>query len=738
MKRVTHHLTNVVVLLAWESLLAGGSFSRSGFAVAAGSNDTTVQEPQNTAPDSVTAVAPETTTVIVTGKRKPSFAKEFPAHVTVLDGAELKQQAQTAQNAGELLSKTIGGFAPASGTRSSYSQTMRGRQPLILIDGVPQNTNRQIGRELSGIDPLFIEQIEVVRGSSAAYGYGATGGILQVLTAKPKEPGVVFKNSYSVGSTVTGKAAEGTQGKVGAVMLYKNNTVAQTFGVSYEKTSGFYDTKGKRIAPDPSQIDESDSASVSAVSQTIVDSLTFKPKLNLSYFRSAQDSSYASDPSVSATEVGKVKAHAIKGLKLNDDPYDEKKQIALAVENQPVGPGQLTWQVYYRDLSSRFYPTLFLQQLFQSRLKAKTQGARLQYEQQLGTAGPQLSLGADYSLEDSEQTSNSYSIATYEATGGKVFEKTGQGPNLSPKMSLASQAFFVQAEYQLPDTSFSVRGGLRVETIRVRINRFTAPFTGQDIASGTQEFAETLPNVGIVKHFDKHTDVYLSYAEGFSVPDIGAQLRAMDSRFSFANSDLKGLKTRTYELGTRVRQAFFSLASSVFYSQSDLTLVPEAFMLKTRRAPENMYGFELEAKQWVTANLTLGESFFIMEGRGESPHDQGQKWLSSYRVSPPKATASIDWQFIPQTTATLGAMHVFERNRTPRMDATEPKVKAYTVADARLQYKAMQSLWTLGIENLFNTDYTTTYSQLATYAYGNTSNLPGRGRSVKISMEYTL
>uniref|UniRef100_A0A915DY88 Uncharacterized protein n=1 Tax=Ditylenchus dipsaci TaxID=166011 RepID=A0A915DY88_9BILA len=54
--------------------------------------------------------------------------------------------------------------------------TLRGRNALILVDGVPMNLTRDTSRGLSAIDPESIANIEVIRGSNAIYG-GVLSGV---------------------------------------------------------------------------------------------------------------------------------------------------------------------------------------------------------------------------------------------------------------------------------------------------------------------------------------------------------------------------------------------------------------------------------------------------------------------------------------------------------------------------------------------------------------------------------
>src|SRR5256885_15355012 len=76
-------------------------------------------------------------------------------------------------------------MADSSHTITDYGQTLRGRNMLVLVDGVPLNTNRDSSRNLANINPADIEQIEVLRGSSAIYGSGAAGGVVSLPTQRP-------------------------------------------------------------------------------------------------------------------------------------------------------------------------------------------------------------------------------------------------------------------------------------------------------------------------------------------------------------------------------------------------------------------------------------------------------------------------------------------------------------------------------------------------------------------------
>ncbi len=54
---------------------------------------------------------------------------------------------------------------------SGSGETLRGRTPLVMIDGIPQsNPLRPTGREMHTIDASMIERIEVIKGANASNG----------------------------------------------------------------------------------------------------------------------------------------------------------------------------------------------------------------------------------------------------------------------------------------------------------------------------------------------------------------------------------------------------------------------------------------------------------------------------------------------------------------------------------------------------------------------------------------
>src|SRR3546814_9143823 len=88
------------------------------------------------------------------------------------------------------LSFSIPSFAPGRQKMTSTGESLRGRTPLYMVDGIPQSTPLRDGKR-SGftVDPAFVERVEVIYGANAIQGVGATGGVINYVTTTAPENG---------------------------------------------------------------------------------------------------------------------------------------------------------------------------------------------------------------------------------------------------------------------------------------------------------------------------------------------------------------------------------------------------------------------------------------------------------------------------------------------------------------------------------------------------------------------
>ena len=123
--------------------------------------------------------------IIVTGSRIAENIDEVPASITIITQKQIAAQLKVSSEIQSLLSTLVPGMAPSTGTSSNSGQTLRGRSPLVMIDGVPQSTPLRNGAlGIRTLDASVIERIEVIKGATSIYGNGAAGGIINYITKK--------------------------------------------------------------------------------------------------------------------------------------------------------------------------------------------------------------------------------------------------------------------------------------------------------------------------------------------------------------------------------------------------------------------------------------------------------------------------------------------------------------------------------------------------------------------------
>ncbi|MBW8808553.1 MAG: TonB-dependent receptor plug domain-containing protein, partial [Lysobacter sp.] len=115
-------------------------------------------------------------TVSASTSRTPNSEAALANTITVIDREQLNQQLAVTQDISQVLANLIPSFSPSRQKLTNGGETLRGRKPLYLVDGVPQSTPlREGGRDGHTVDPAMIERIEVIQCDNALQGMGASG-----------------------------------------------------------------------------------------------------------------------------------------------------------------------------------------------------------------------------------------------------------------------------------------------------------------------------------------------------------------------------------------------------------------------------------------------------------------------------------------------------------------------------------------------------------------------------------
>ncbi|ATB67555.1 TonB-dependent siderophore receptor [Pseudomonas mosselii] len=677
----------------------------------------------------------------ITASRTSSSLVSATRQSTVLEHEQLQELRQGSESLATVLAKAIPGMSDSSRTVTEYGQTLRGRSMLVMVDGVPLNTNRDSSRNLANIDPALIERVEVIRGSSAIYGSGATGGIISI-TTRPAGGENRAETSLSATSPLTRLGSDGLGGQFQQYFAGSQGAVDYSFDFGTRHIGASYDAHGGRIAPEPSQGDLFDSNiyNIGGKLGLHIDE-NQRIQLAVSRYDARQDTEYATDPSVAKLPAGSVPANAIKGLDLDEQNRIRNTLVNLEYENLDILGSRLSAQMYYRDYFTRFTPFDAravvtrggnVDQIMQN---SEVFGSRLTLRTPLGDSGStELVWGGDYNQERSDMPLDVFDPAAYDASGGLVFDKTGKLTYMPPLRTRSAGAF-AQLQHRF-DEHWSIDGGLRYEYSTAEFDDFV-PLSESTAASpvavkgGDIHYDAVLSNLGIVYSPVLGQEIYASFSQGFQLPDVGIQLRNARRGFDIGASNLEPVKTNNYELGWRGELGSNTLGTlALFYTTSKLGDV-QSFNngLTLTRTKERIYGAEASA-DWLSDDAVWGAggSATWMRGR-EKPDGKGWQDMTGYRVPPLKLTAyvqykpTLDWSNRLQAT-------LFDA-KDYRLDGVDSfgrhQVSSYTTVDLVSQYQiSADDKVSVGIQNLFNRDYYPLYSQLLRNN-NNTSHLPAPG-----------
>ena len=189
--------------------------------------------------------------VVVSASRSNIAADKSPQTVVIISKAEIARQMAISGNSSDVLSNVLPSYTPSRGKMNGSGETLRGRAPLILVDGVPQsNPMRPTGREAHTIDFSMVERIEVIQGANAINGLGATGGTINIITSRPEKGSL----NQSIDMQATAPSA-----RTGSdVMNYKTSyrldgrtgQIEYLLAASYEDQGLYLDGKGRPIGTD--------------------------------------------------------------------------------------------------------------------------------------------------------------------------------------------------------------------------------------------------------------------------------------------------------------------------------------------------------------------------------------------------------------------------------------------------------------------------------------------------------
>jgi iron complex outermembrane receptor protein len=659
--------------------------------------------------------------VTVTAARTATPLSQIPATVTLIDHDTLTRELRVTDSLPDVLAKTVPGMGPSRETEGIFGQSLRGRDMLVLVDGVPQNFELRIGAtdELSRVSPFFLDRVEVVRGASAAFGASAAGGIVNLITQSPERRHIEASIGTSFSATHPGNSFDRRLSLGGG----ERRGSTSWFGAgSFNGLAGDFDADGNRI---PQLFLDSETRLFDVMGR-VGHELAPGQQLSVSgVFRHGRlQEAYAPDPGEfgvrpsGAVEVplGYGTIFDVPSVPL-EVPFKREFQAQVGYRQSDVLGSAASVQAYFLDYSRRnTFSDFFGAQLEPDFDK---QGVRLDVETPLRTTTlTSLHWGVD--------------AARYFHV-----EPMSDGQAFVPPIHQASIAGFAQLSVALGSRA-TARGGVRYERFRVAIDDFvTHPVYGANaVEGGTLTYGAATGNVGVTWSLTPDVDLYGGFSQGFSITEVGRLLR--DTVLpSVEAAKPEAQRVNNLEAGVRTRMGRASLAAAIYRSWSELgttfSLHPSTGLPFIIRAPERIAGAEIAVDVPLAAGWRAGGQFSLQSGEYDPDDTGAYRPLPGFRIAPPMLSGYLGliragWD--GQIRVSVSG----ERDEFPGSEEYgEGRVEPVTLVDVAVQRDVPGGRLSVAVANLFNRLYVPAPNQAFNSGY-----LYIAGRGATVSATYTL
>jgi iron complex outermembrane receptor protein len=674
---------------------------------------------------------PAVTEVVVTATRGAKAVDRIPGAISVIGQQELASQYLIADDPSQALSTFIPGYAPSRQKMTSTGESLRGRQPLILLDGIPQSNPLRAGmREGYFADSFIIERIEVINGASAVQGMGATGGIINYITKSPRANGTTHGVNVRASSQLR---SDNLDWKTGYSIAHKSDAFDFLGYAAVQQRAMGYDGKGRRLGIDTVQGDTLDTHGDDLFIKLGKNFGDQRLQLSLNRFNLEGDGDYMNNPGSVAEGVP---TSSLPGTPVGDAPRNKVRSASLDYRHADLAGGSLTAQLFTHDFESLYGATkvaTFQDSRIapagtlwdQSQIRADKLGARLTYVRpDTFLPGLETTVGVDVLRDQTEQRL---------AMTDRVWV---------PPLKFNSTAPFAQLEYEFG--TVTVRGGVRYEMAELEVDTYTtlAAYGSREVQGGSANFSKAVKNIGAVWRFAPQWSAFAASSEGFGLPDAGLVLRGVATAGQSVSNliSLQPIVTRNNEIGVNWRGARGQFGLSRYDSRSKLGSVIRIISTGVgvvERVPTTVKGWEVSAEWRAAKQLSLSGSYAHTDGKTTSaqgaPMDVA---LGARSQGPDKAVLASNWKWTPAAQLRLQATHLADRDiNIGRMVGTsklEEHFKGYTLVDAATTFDTRHGRFGVSIENLFDKQYVGYYSQAAAATdAGNT--YAGRGRTLALN-----
>lgn len=647
--------------------------------------------------------------VVVTASRMPESIDEVPSTLTYISAKDMQIQSQINDNLPNILMQKVPSISPSEESQNNFIGKIRGRNFLVLIDGIPQSTPlRNGGRDLRSIDASAIDHIEVIQGASSMYGNGAAGGIVNYITKKANNnkkinSSTYFNNTlslvnpketfgYNISQVFSGKLDKFTyllQGKIantGVIRSADGEINSPFYGIGETKSYNALLKIGYQI---------SDNHHI---------------ELMGNYYRSMQDSKYEGTKGI----FGESPSIAVPTDNPANGGTPYSKNVSLRYDGE-FGKTNANAVLYYEDMNSVFETY--------NQIYSDHKGARLNFTTpfELGKAGKvTLIYGVDFLKDHAVQLGLDKSHVT-------------------PDMDLNSFAYYIQSKFNLAE-HWIVKAGLRHEFLGFKAGDLTK---ANKFTPGDKNNSNALV-FNIAARYNKlsYLQPFVSFSQGYSIGDIGLVLR---NNVALDAIDPKPVSVNNY--GAGINGNFWKLDYQLtgYYSTSDRGTTfaeigaPGNYQLS--QVPQRIYGLEAVVNVKPIKWLKVGGIMGYMDGRQDLKNKgEFKDKLDNSILTPLKLSFNLDTKIIDQWNVffqltNLSGRDVFDKSQ---YNYGKYPISGYTICDLYTSYKLKNITFNLSFNNLFNADYYPIHAEVRGATNDGRYYIKGSGTTASLGLKLDL
>lgn len=669
--------------------------------------------------------------IVVTATRTEENVLNVPRSITVIDRETIQQQLAFTNNLPDILGKLVPGLAPPSFNNSTSELELRGRPIAVLIDGVPQTPNANgNAADLRVIDPNMIERIEVLRGPSAIYGDGGTGGLINIITQTPTEESLVYEVDLRAGTSLTEIQDDSFLYNLRFGVAASDKKADGRIAVSYDVVQSQFDADGDRIIP--TNVSDTDRLGLLVSGGYDFDEQQ-RLGLTYSFYRDSLSTDFIPDEGITSIPgLQKGRAFEFGDVDYEEEPEQINHVINLTYSHADILGSELDAQLYYRDreliqrftdfrlnpLSSLPFLSTF-PDVWQTTLDSSEFGGRLQLDTALGKTASLL-WGVDYSDE-----SNNRPLLVSDNT---AFDTNRQLNIIDDSLSqggeynVESVGLFAQGSWDINE-QWQISGGVRYENFDVSVNDYRLAFVTtsnlpRERQGGDVSFDDVAFNAGLIYRPIPEIGLFANFSQGFSIPNVSNILGAVAATFDISDELLlEPQKVDNYEIGIRTDFDRVQATLSGFYNESDLgnsfRFDENGFAIPVR-APQRNYGVEATVDWQPSNSWRLGGLFSWNEGENDVDDDGDFDALGSVDVKPFKVGLYVENETTTGWTNRLELLGVGDRDRAFDDGIDDAAIDGYITLDLLSRVQLNKGTLTVGISNLLNNQYLPVASQVLT------------------------